>query len=271
MASIARVSTRRWQYYLPLLVVAGLCGEQRVERTPLRALGVRRLSRIHRHRRGHRHRRRHLCHRRHCGFRPRRPAPGRQPQLGQPRREHLQPRLYALLLLHQRRDGALQPSAGGGGAVGGGDLVLLEEHARDEDDAQQQRAAEEQLVQPHPMLARACTSLLRATRAPTRPFREISSLLTVKTKTGMTTGVYPRENCIAPAIALIVWLLAACAFCASWLGVRGSSYAAQTDGLARGLLDGRGGLLSVLVEKRKRRVRAAGIGRRRPALRGPSG
>jgi hypothetical protein len=42
---------------------------------------------------------------------------------------------------------------------------LLEEHARDEDDAQQQRAAEEQLVQPHPMLARACTSLLRATRA----------------------------------------------------------------------------------------------------------
>jgi hypothetical protein len=33
---------------------------------------------------------------------------------------------------------------------------------------------------------------------------EISSLLTVKTLTGMTTDVYPRESCIAPAIALIV-------------------------------------------------------------------
>ena len=32
-----------------------------------------------------------------------------------------------------------------------------------------------------------------------------SYLLTVKTLTGMTTDVYPRENCIAPAIALIVW------------------------------------------------------------------
>jgi hypothetical protein len=27
----------------------------------------------------------------------------------------------------------------------------------------------------------------------------------VKTLTGMTTDVYPRENCIAPAIVLIVW------------------------------------------------------------------
>jgi len=34
---------------------------------------------------------------------------------------------------------------------------------------------------------------------------ELSSLLTVKTLTGMTTDVYPRENCIAPAIVLIVW------------------------------------------------------------------
>jgi hypothetical protein len=31
-----------------------------------------------------------------------------------------------------------------------------------------------------------------------------STLLTVKTLTGMTTDVYPRENCIAPAIVLIV-------------------------------------------------------------------
>jgi hypothetical protein len=29
--------------------------------------------------------------------------------------------------------------------------------------------------------------------------------LTVQTLTGMTTDVYPRENCIAPAIALILW------------------------------------------------------------------
>ena len=29
--------------------------------------------------------------------------------------------------------------------------------------------------------------------------------LTVKTLTGMTTNVYPRENCIAPAIVFIVW------------------------------------------------------------------
>ena len=36
-------------------------------------------------------------------------------------------------------------------------------------------------------------------------FGELSSLLTVKTLTGMTTDVYPRENCIAPAIVLIVW------------------------------------------------------------------
>ena len=34
---------------------------------------------------------------------------------------------------------------------------------------------------------------------------ELSSLLTVKTLRGMTTDVYPRENCIAPAIVLIVW------------------------------------------------------------------
>ena len=34
---------------------------------------------------------------------------------------------------------------------------------------------------------------------------DLSSLLTVKTLTGMTTDVYPRENCIAPAIVLIVW------------------------------------------------------------------
>jgi hypothetical protein len=36
---------------------------------------------------------------------------------------------------------------------------------------------------------------------------ELSSLLTVKTLslTGMTADVYPRENCIAPAIVLIVW------------------------------------------------------------------
>ena len=33
---------------------------------------------------------------------------------------------------------------------------------------------------------------------------EFSSLLTVKTLTGMTTDVYPRENCIAPAIVFIV-------------------------------------------------------------------
>ena len=29
--------------------------------------------------------------------------------------------------------------------------------------------------------------------------------MTVKTLTGMTTDVYPRENCIAPAIVFIVW------------------------------------------------------------------
>ena len=35
---------------------------------------------------------------------------------------------------------------------------------------------------------------------------ELSSLLTVKTLlTGMTTDIYPRENCIAPAIVFIVW------------------------------------------------------------------
>ena len=34
---------------------------------------------------------------------------------------------------------------------------------------------------------------------------KLSSLLTVKTLTGMTTDVYPRENCIAPAIVFIVW------------------------------------------------------------------
>jgi hypothetical protein len=32
----------------------------------------------------------------------------------------------------------------------------------------------------------------------------ITFLLTVKPLTGMTTDVYPRENCIAPAIVLIV-------------------------------------------------------------------
>jgi hypothetical protein len=36
---------------------------------------------------------------------------------------------------------------------------------------------------------------------------EFSSLLTVKTLTGMTTDVYPRENCIAPAIVFIVWTM----------------------------------------------------------------
>jgi len=36
-------------------------------------------------------------------------------------------------------------------------------------------------------------------------FVELSSLLTVKTLKGMTTDVYPRENCIAPAIVFIVW------------------------------------------------------------------
>ena len=36
--------------------------------------------------------------------------------------------------------------------------------------------------------------------------RELSPLLTVKiTITGMTTDAYPRENCIGPAIVLIVW------------------------------------------------------------------
>jgi len=35
--------------------------------------------------------------------------------------------------------------------------------------------------------------------------REFSSLLTVKTLTGMATDVYPRENCIVPAIVFIVW------------------------------------------------------------------
>ena len=44
MVSRARTSTCRWQDYLPLLVVAGLRGEQRVERAPLWALGIRRLS-----------------------------------------------------------------------------------------------------------------------------------------------------------------------------------------------------------------------------------
>jgi len=39
----------------------------------------------------------------------------------------------------------------------------------------------------------------------TSNFGEISYLMTVKTLTGMATDVYPRENCIAPAIALIVW------------------------------------------------------------------
>jgi len=34
---------------------------------------------------------------------------------------------------------------------------------------------------------------------------KLSSLLTVKTLTGMTTDVYPRENCIAPAMVFIVW------------------------------------------------------------------
>jgi hypothetical protein len=34
---------------------------------------------------------------------------------------------------------------------------------------------------------------------------ELSSLLTVKTLTGMTTDVYPRDNCIAPATVFIVW------------------------------------------------------------------
>ena len=29
--------------------------------------------------------------------------------------------------------------------------------------------------------------------------------MTVKTLTGMTTDVYPRENCIAPAMVFIVW------------------------------------------------------------------
>ena len=37
------------------------------------------------------------------------------------------------------------------------------------------------------------------------PSGKFSSLLTVKTLTGMTTDVYPRENCIAPAIVFIVW------------------------------------------------------------------
>jgi hypothetical protein len=37
------------------------------------------------------------------------------------------------------------------------------------------------------------------------PSGEFSSLLTVKSLTGMTTDVYPRENCIAPAIVFIVW------------------------------------------------------------------
>ena len=31
------------------------------------------------------------------------------------------------------------------------------------------------------------------------------ALLTVQTLTGMTTDVYPRENCIAPAMVFIVW------------------------------------------------------------------
>ena len=39
----------------------------------------------------------------------------------------------------------------------------------------------------------------------TSNFGEISYFMTVKTLTGMATDVYPRENCIAPAIALIVW------------------------------------------------------------------
>jgi hypothetical protein len=34
---------------------------------------------------------------------------------------------------------------------------------------------------------------------------EVAVRTAVKTLTGMTTDVFPRENCIAPAIALIVW------------------------------------------------------------------
>ena len=34
---------------------------------------------------------------------------------------------------------------------------------------------------------------------------KLALLLTVKTLTGMTTDVYPRKNCIAPAIVFIVW------------------------------------------------------------------
>jgi hypothetical protein len=44
-----------------------------------------------------------------------------------------------------------------------------------------------------------------ASRQVLQVFGELSSLLTVKTLTGMTTDVYPRENCITPAIVLIVW------------------------------------------------------------------
>ena len=44
-----------------------------------------------------------------------------------------------------------------------------------------------------------------ASRQVLQVFGEVSSLLTVKTLTGMTTDVYPRENCIAPDIVLIVW------------------------------------------------------------------
>jgi hypothetical protein len=36
-------------------------------------------------------------------------------------------------------------------------------------------------------------------------FGEFSSLLTVKTLTGMTTDVYPRENCIAPLVNLALY------------------------------------------------------------------
>ena len=57
----------------------------------------------------------------------------------------------------------------------------------------------------------ACASLMRSsgrsvvTQVETSflCFGELSSLLTVKTLTGMTTDVYPRENCIAPAMVFV--------------------------------------------------------------------
>ena len=55
------------------------------------------------------------------------------------------------------------------------------------------------LITVYQRLSLHSSSLVRSTR------REFSSLLTVKTLTGMTTDVYPRENCIAPAIVLIGW------------------------------------------------------------------